>query len=223
MYSHTLSLSVLCFAVLCYPSGIAQILALIARRGNRNISSNYLVFGIVTMLINLSLVAIYIPYYDVFNFDIAPLTVVAGLVVGSAALFIEYGIGYLILKVKNKKVARRIAIHTNWSNADWKLWLETIVYAIIEEIIYRGAFAYIILNLLNLPVWVFVLISSLAYAVNHLRLGVSIVTQKLITGIMFATLYTLLGRNILSTMIAHVVQNVVILLIGQKGKKRSSK
>lgn len=42
MFSPTLSLSVLSLAVLCYPSGVAQIIALITKRDNRNAASKYI-------------------------------------------------------------------------------------------------------------------------------------------------------------------------------------
>lgn len=217
MFSPTLSLSVLSLAVLCYPSGVAQIIALITKRDNRNAASKFILISIIIMLINLAMVAIYVPYYNTFDLRMSnPLIIIAGLLLGIVALLIEYALGYIMLKLQKKRVGTRIAVHSDWSNADWKLWVGTIVYALIEEILYRGVFAYILLNLLGLHAWTFVLISSITYALNHLRLGASVVLQKWITGIIFAIFYIITGGNILAVILAHMLQNILVLLLGRK-------
>lgn len=117
-------------------------------------------------------------------------------------------------------MSTKITVHSDWSNADWKLWMATMVYALIEEILYRSAFAYILLDYLNMPIWIFVTVSSLTYALNHLRLGINVVSQKCVTGALYAILYIISGRSILAVVLAHEFQNILVLLIGNIQRQR---
>ena len=221
MFSPTLSLSILSFAVLCYPSGVAQIITLITRKDKRNATNKFLTICTCYMIATLALVAIYVPYYKSVNCSVnMPWKFIAGVVFGALALLVEFALGYLILRLHKKKVSTKITVHSDWSNADWKLWMATMVYALIEEILYRSAFAYILLDYLNIPIWIFVTVSSLTYALNHLRLGINVVSQKCVTGALYAILYIISGRSILAVVLAHEFQNILVLLIGNIQRQR---
>lgn len=144
------------------------------------------------------------------------------LAVAAAPLLIilEYIVGAILLVAKRIR-ASGLAVNANWTRLSKAGCIFTILLAIVEELIYRQLWSVIILDNLGLHVAGFILISSFVYGFNHLYYGFSTFLQKAVSGVILSLLYLLSGRSILIPLVAHSLQNAVILLMGEVQIKRT--
>lgn len=83
---------------------------------------------------------------------------------------------------------------------------------ILEEIVFRG-FIISYLQIFEIPLVYVILISGIAYGVNHIFYGRVAVIQKIVTGIILGILFYLTGFSLFAPIITHIGSNTLILLI----------
>ncbi|WP_198527700.1 CPBP family intramembrane glutamic endopeptidase [Ruminiclostridium josui] len=127
---------------------------------------------------------------------------------------IELAVGGIMLRLLKIKV-KGISINANWSRISVFGCILTVLLAIIEELIYRQLWSTVIIDNLNWGIGAFVFISSVVYGLNHLYYGFTTFLQKTISGIIFAVIFLLSGGCILVPLIAHSLQNIIILIMGR--------
>jgi membrane protease YdiL (CAAX protease family) len=134
---------------------------------------------------------------------------------GTAWYLIAVGAGliaplteYLTGAVAQRRFSR-MALHDR-SGTGLLATAAALVAAAAEEVIFRG----VALSLLDglAGVWVAVAVTSVCYGLNHLYFGKITVWQKTLTGVGFGVLFVLSG-SLLVPLIAHAVQNLVVLLV----------
>lgn len=158
----------------------------------------------------LAFAAVYLPWYSSLGFLCEPKWMLAAVAASVALILLEYLIGLTVLLAQGKRPTKGIAVHSAWARPGFGLWFSTLLYALLEELLFRCALGYILMESLNAPWYVFVAVSTVLYALNHLRLGGVTVLQKLPAGLCFSMLFIHSG-SMLAPMAAHVLQNAVIL------------
>ncbi len=127
---------------------------------------------------------------------------------GLAAPFVEYVIGSLTMR----RFAR-LAVHERSGRGAAAL-LAAVAAAAAEEALFRGV-AFTLLEQWLVPAAV-IAITSVVYGLNHLYFGWLTVWQKTLTGVGFGALFVLSGHSLVIPLIAHVTQNLVVLLVLQR-------
>lgn len=106
-----------------------------------------------------------------------------------------------------------VRMHERWPGGTATALATAVVVAVAEEIIFRGVGITLLVHALGSPVVVAVALTAAVYALNHLYFGWLTVGQKLLTGGVFGALYVLSGESLLVPLLAHVLQNVVVLAV----------
>ncbi|MGT2932525.1 CPBP family intramembrane glutamic endopeptidase [Streptococcus catagoni] len=104
---------------------------------------------------------------------------------------------------------------------DWNKLGYPLLLAVCEEITYRLLWFQVLLVQWQLPVIVVLAITSCCYALNHLLMGKSIFYAKLITGVIYGSLYYLSG-SLWLVIIIHVTSNLLVECLShlQAGHKK---
>jgi uncharacterized protein len=71
----------------------------------------------------------------------------------------------------------------------------------------------------HLGVGTTIFLCTLIYAINHITFGLSVVIQKIMSGLIYTTLYYISGLAIIIPIIAHATQNLALLALSQKGER----
>ncbi len=134
-----------------------------------------------------------------------------GILFGLGAPGIEVGLGALWARLRGSRVAR-IALHQQASVTALGV-IAAVVTAIAEEVLFRGVGLHLLETVLHWPALAAVAMSALVYGLNHLWFGGLTVAQKVVSGLGFGALYDLSGHSLLVPLLAHVVQNLLVLLV----------
>jgi uncharacterized protein len=140
-------------------------------------------------------------------------------IIGIVCILIEYLVGILLLFLQTRKLVTRVKVHSIYSAVSRlavKDTLSIVALVIGEELILRQ-FLY---NLLSadfaMKLWIVILICTLAYAMNHLSLGIASVISKLPSGLLYVLLYYFSGLSIGIVIIAHATQNLTLLALSRR-------
>jgi membrane protease YdiL (CAAX protease family) len=143
-----------------------------------------------------------------------PLVVLALLLV-PVAIFGEYIIHALAMYVREGTFPRKITLQSSWQqNLSPLDHILLVVVAIGEEFFYRLIWIGLLISF-GVPSWLAVLISSLAYGLNHLFFGGTSVAAKTTTGVLYGALY-LLGQSVWLPVVTHVLQNASLFAITRR-------
>lgn len=127
---------------------------------------------------------------------------------------VEFLVGAAALKLSGVRIGG-LTVNRNWVKISNLGFFLTIALAVIEELLYRQLWSVILLDNFGLPVWGFLLISSCAYGFNHLYYGFVTFLQKVVSGVFLTLLFVFSGKAILMPIIAHTLQNAIILIWGR--------
>lgn len=92
--------------------------------------------------------------------------------------------------------------------------LSVVAVGILEEAIYRQVWMTIFISW-GMSIYLAIFISALFYAFNHITLGPYVFCQKLFAGLIFGLLYYVSGYAVIIPMIAHGVQNIIVVVRGE--------
>ncbi len=215
MNIHILCHSLLVLLATVYPVSIPQI-ALNFTRGypRKNQQVSYLMNCVIVSSVLFLLSWLLIPMRGKIVITPEIIWYLIAIVSAPALIAIELAVGGIMLRLSKIKV-KGISINANWSRISAVGCILTVLLAIIEELIYRQLWSTVIIDNLNWGTGVFVFISSVVYGLNHLYYGFTTFLQKTISGIIFAVLFLLSGGCILVPLIAHSLQNIIILIMGR--------
>ncbi len=139
--------------------------------------------------------------------------------VGIACILAEYLVGMLTSFLRTKKLVTSIAIHSIYSSVsrvDFKDIASVLAMVVGEELILRQLLYNLLAADFILALWAVISVCTLAYAVNHLAFGIESVIAKLPSGLLYVLLFYMSGLSILVVIVAHVTQNVTLLLLARK-------
>lgn len=214
-----LYLNILYLMGTCYMASVPQIfLPLIKKKAVKRGNDYYLLCccGVYLVFLLMGVLVVSKPNIQ-FSFKHS-WWVVVSMITPIILIFGEYLIGMLAMILEGKKV-KGFSIITSWKNISIIGFCSTLLLAVFEELMYREIWANILIHNLGLNEWLFVIISSCFYAMNHIYFGYKIYIQKFFAGCVFSILYLVSGYCILVPLTAHFIQNLIILSIGRsKGK-----
>lgn len=213
MNTPTLYLDLVILLASVFPSGFSASLSSVFRKKREEkIDTIFLVFLLLPFLILAAVIFILKKNLFFINFPPGIFYVIA-LVSIPLCFFLEYITGVIYIYFTTGKVYQGITLHSAWKTGisiPYLLLLALI--ALGEELIYRQAWFAILAGSFHLPVIVIILITSLFYGLNHFHMGINTVLAKFITGCVYGGLYALSGYSILVPVIAHVLQNLILML-----------
>lgn len=118
---------------------------------------------------------------------------------------------YIILLIKGQKVNKITFINKNSLFTNSVLY--TAIIGISEELIFRKVWINI-LEQFGINIYLIVIITAIVYGFNHVFMGSNAVIQKIISGLIYGTLYILSG-SIIIPIITHVTQNIIVCVKGR--------
>lgn len=197
-----------------YPVSLPQIATnFIPRNVARHSNTIYLAGSVLVsaflLAVSSSLVTI-----GQINLDIEPLWLIIAVGISPLLIGLEFLVGAGALKLSGVRIGGW-AVNSNWVKISGLGFALTLVLAILEELLFRQLWSVVLVNNLGLAVWGYILISSLAYGFNHLYYGLTTFLQKVVTGVVLALLFWYSGGAILIPIIAHTLQNTIILVWGR--------
>lgn len=131
---------------------------------------------------------------------------------GLAAPAWEVGIGVAGAAVRRRRVGR-VGLHERWPGGTAAGVATAVTVAAAEEVLFRGVGLSLLADGLHAPAALAVGVTAVVYALNHLWFGWQTVGQKLLTGVLFGLLYVAAGYSLVVPLLAHVVQNVAVLVL----------
>ncbi|AVQ46039.1 CPBP family intramembrane glutamic endopeptidase [Clostridium botulinum] len=128
-------------------------------------------------------------------------------------IILEIIVGYIVLGISNK-IVPKFKISLAFTKTNINVIILSVVIGIFEEVVYRQLWFNILFKDFKLHIVVVFIITSVVYALNHIFLGKQVFFQKILAGVVYGGLFYFSGFNILIPIIAHCLENTVILLKG---------
>jgi membrane protease YdiL (CAAX protease family) len=215
MSTHTLYLDGAIVAAAAYPSGFGYSLY-IALRGEPRQVSNGLLAALVLPC------ALVVPAVLALRPELIPLRgatvswLVAALAIAPVALACESVIHGVVLWRTTRRLPRGITVPRFWRRPldPSGLFLLALV-AIGEEFFFRAIWLGVLIGMgMTMPLAL--ALSSVAYGLNHLSFGSATVVAKSVTGLLYGTIYLAAGQSLVLPIVAHVLQNFLLLRIARR-------
>lgn len=134
----------------------------------------------------------------------------AAVAFGCLAPVLEWALGAVHVAIRYRRLAG-IGLHRLAGAGSVWVVLALVIAGAVEEVLFRGVGLHVLERVLGWPVAAALAITSVVYGLNHLYFGAVTVAQKTVTGVGFGLLYLLGGHNVLVPLVAHAVQNIVVL------------
>lgn len=131
---------------------------------------------------------------------------------GCLAPGLEWAAGAAVLALRHRRLPG-IAVHRLAGTGSAWAVLAALGVAAAEEVLFRGVGLHLLDRVLSWPAAAALAVTAIVYGLNHLYFGTATVAQKILTGVGFGLLYLLAGQNVLVPLVAHAVQNLVVLLV----------
>ncbi|AUM94392.1 TPA: CPBP family intramembrane metalloprotease [Clostridium botulinum] len=128
-------------------------------------------------------------------------------------IILEIIVGYIVLGISNK-IVPKFKISLAFTKTNINVIILSVFIGIFEEVVYRQLWFNILFKDFKLHIVVVFIITSVVYALNHIFLGKQVFFQKILAGVIYGGLFYFSGFNILIPIIAHCLENTVILLKG---------
>lgn len=206
-----LSLIVILFTV--NPLSIAQLIEFIKRSG-KNINIENFFRNLTLIYILFILLSFYlIPESYNIKMPINSLWIVIGVLCAPLVILLEILTSYIILNLRGEKFSK-VQLASNWINCSIKTTIYTLFIGVLEEIVYRQIWFYLMIHILHIHIILVIIVSSVFYSLNHVTLGKYVVIQKFISGLVFSMLFYFSGESILIPIICHGLQNLILVIRG---------
>lgn len=197
-----------------YPVSLPQIATnFIPRQAVKHSNTIYLAGSVFVCTMLLAVSSSLVPMGKLNTSFELPWLIVA-VVLAPLLIGLELLIGAVVMKFFGVAIIGW-GVSTNWVKVSGIVFALTLVLAILEELLFRQLWGVILVGNLGLPIWGYVLISSVVYGFNHLYYGLTTFVQKIATGVILALLFWYSGGAILMPIIVHTLQNAIILVWGR--------
>lgn len=215
MSTHTLYLDGAIVASVAYPAGVGYSLYTSLWGAPRQISVGLL--GMLALPFMLVVPAVYALRPDLIVLTGPPMPWLASAVLlAPLAVACESAVQSIFVWHTTGRFPRAITVQSFWKprlGGFGHILLALI--AVGEELFYRAIWIGLLLSL-GVDTPVALLVSSAAYGFNHLSFGVSAVAAKTLTGVLYGAIYLAGDRSIVLPIVAHVLQNVLVLEIARR-------
>jgi uncharacterized protein len=216
MNTHTLYLDVAIIAAVVYPAGAGYSLYTSLWGSPRRISPGLL--GMLALPLALVVPAVYALRPDLIVLTGTQLPwIVAAVLLGPVALALEAAVQSMFVWYTTGRFPRAITVHDFWRRRLAPSgYLLLVLIAAGEELFYRAIWIAVLISV-GVGTPAALVISSAAYGVNHLSFGISSVAAKTLTGLLYGAIYLAGDRSIALPIVAHVIQNSLILELARRG------
>lgn len=184
----------------------------------KNAITTCIVYGI------LSAIVYGLRYLKHVNLSIS-IYIVVGVVAGVIIIFLELLLAELKIKKEHGEFTKFIDPPKAYIEKLSILSMILIVFAAgMEELLFRQIIIReLMFNHRISGIVAGVLISSCLYAINHIYFSNFTVLQKFFSGLIFSLLFVVSGYNLLTCVVAHSTQNILLYLFGANTYKRRAK
>ncbi|SUY47551.1 CAAX amino terminal protease [Clostridium putrefaciens] len=212
MSTHILCLNILILLVTLSPVMCAQTIMYIINKGVIDYSMDkFLKMLAVVLSIVIFLSAIFKIDLLIVELPKQSYWYLLGLVSVLVILIIEVLISYIIICLSGKSVSG-ITLITTWKRSTIKVIGLSVIVALLEEMIFRQIWFSILIKEFKINAMIVIIITGFVYAMNHIFLGKKVLIQKFVSGIIYGCLFYFSGNCVIIPVIAHCVQNGVILM-----------
>ncbi|MBN1982387.1 MAG: CPBP family intramembrane metalloprotease [Chitinivibrionales bacterium] len=218
MNTPILPLNIVVSLAMLYPSGLSYMLFYtFSRQKGQTVSLVNMVYTVCTYIglsiliwfINPDLFALVLPNHWVFYF--------IAIGVGVLCVYFEFGVIASCQLLKKRSKIKGYKLQSDWeSQLNVPLMIIMVIVSITEEIIFRMLLGSAILGMFRMPVFFVIAICAVVYGLNHSYAGTKIVISKTGVGILFGIMYFTSGMSIIIPCIAHVTQNLFLILTSRK-------
>ena len=210
MSSHTLYLDGAIIAAVAYPAGVGYSLYTSLWGEPRQISNGLLAMLALPCALVVPAVYILRPELIVLT-GASVIWLAAAAALAPLALASEWIIHGAVLWRRTGRRPSGIGVQPFWTPHMTGLGhLLLALVAIGEELFYRAIWIGLLISL-GAGAPLALVISSIAYGLNHLSFGATSVAAKSVTGLLYGALYLAGGQSLALPIVAHVVQNIVVL------------
>lgn len=212
--TRTLYLEVIILAAVVWPSGFGYSLYA-AWRGRPQMATTALL-AVLTVPFLAVVPVVWMLRPGIFVFAPPKMSYLGlAVILAPIALLIEYVVQALALFLREGTFRRRVAIHSFWqSRLPPRDHFLMATIGVGEELFYRMIWCGVLASM-SVPLGWALVISSIAYGVNHLAFGPISAMSKTITGVLYGSLY-LFGGSIWPSIIMHVLQNLTLFAVTAK-------
>lgn len=210
MSSHTLYLDGAIIAAVAYPAGVGYSLYTSLWGEPRQISNDLLAMLLLPCALVVPAVYTLRPELIVFT-GASLMWLAAAAALAPLALGSEWIIHGAVLWRRTGRRPRGLGVQPLWAARMTGVGhLLLALVAIGEEFFYRAIWLGLCLSF-GAGAPLALAISSVAYGLNHLSFGATSVAAKSMTGLLYGALYLAGGQSIALPIVAHIVQNVMLL------------
>lgn len=222
MDTRTHCLNVLALFLMIYPVAVPSIISNMLynfiKHDPQKRKDSFWPFSIVNFILIIVLLLIQPDFKGMFTqFDYFKLsfTALLGIATGPVLIILELGIGALIAKLQEKNILK---FTVDESIGKEKLWIQisVLLIAVFEELLFRWCAHYVTVSCMNWHNVGFLIFTAVFYAINHIHEGIVTTVQKFVTGLILGTLFLLSGCQILAPILAHVTENLIIIIWSKK-------
>lgn len=212
MSIHTLCLDCVILAAAVHPSGFSYSLYSAVWGRPRQVSARLLAMLLLPFLAVVPTVGALRPSLLALNGAAWPMFAAAVLLV-PVAIAMEYVIHAIPLVRATGRWPTRIGLSGPWGGRRTALdHLLLAGVAVGEEIFFRAIWLGTLVAL-GVAAPLALVLSSLAYGLNHLFAGTTSVVSKSATGLLYGLLYLAGGQSVVLPVIAHVLQNATLFAV----------
>ncbi|WP_321161704.1 CPBP family intramembrane glutamic endopeptidase [Clostridium sporogenes] len=212
MNIRTQCLNLLILLVTFNPIVLAQLFLNNEKSYNESLKKSLKILAIIYIII---LIGIFVISQEKFyiNIDNNYYWYIIAVIFVPLTIILEIIVGYIVIGVSDKTLPK-LKISLAFTKTNINVIILSVFIGIFEEVVYRQLWFNILFKDFKLYIVVVFIITSVVYALNHIFLGKQVFFQKILAGVVYGGLFYFSGFNILIPIIAHCLENTVILLKG---------
>ncbi|EJE7233770.1 CPBP family intramembrane metalloprotease [Clostridium sporogenes] len=212
MNIRTQCLNLLILLVTFNPIVLAQLFLNNEKSYNESLKKSLKILAIIYIII---LIGIFVISQEKFyiNIDNNYYWYIIAVIFVPLTIILEIIVGYIVIGVSDKTLPK-LKISLAFTKTNINVIILSVFIGIFEEVVYRQLWFNILFKDFKLHIVVVFIITSVVYALNHIFLGKQVFFEKILAGVVYGGLFYFSGFNILIPIIAHCLENTVILLKG---------
>lgn len=212
MNIRTQCLNLLILLVTFNPIVLAQLFLNNEKSYNESLKKSLKILAIIYIII---LIGIFVISQEKFyiNIDNNYYWYIIAVIFVPLTIILEIIVGYIVIGVSDKTLPK-FKISLAFTKTNINVIILSVFIGIFEEVVYRQLWFNILFKDFKLHIVGVFIITSFVYALNHIFLGKQVFFQKILAGVVYGGLFYFSGFNILIPIIAHCLENIVILLKG---------
>lgn len=212
MNIRTQCLNLLILLVTFNPIVLAQLFLNNEKSYNESLKKSLKILAIIYIII---LMGIFVISQEKFyiNIDNNYYWYIIAVIFVPLTIILEIIVGYIVIGISDKTLPK-FKISLAFTKTNINVIILSVFIGIFEEVVYRQLWFNILFKDFKLHIVGVFIITSFVYALNHIFLGKQVFFQKILAGVVYGGLLYFSGFNILIPIIAHCLENIVILLKG---------